>query len=112
MDTLLDVAAHLYDSPDYDVACYYIDQKTGKRKPNPFVDRAKWDEFLNHITIRGFRKIIRKLPFEILHLENIGFGGKSFKIGRYLESFSRFPVTEEFFTKATFAVLKKQEIEK
>ena len=107
MDTLLDVAAHLYDSPDYDVACYFVDQETGMRKPNPFLDKAKWDEFLNHITIRKFRKIIRQLPFETVHLENIGFGGKSFKAGRYLGKLSQVPVTEEFFTKATFAVLKK-----
>lgn len=109
MDTLLEVAAHLYDSPDYDVACYYVDQTTGKRKPNPFLDKSKWDEFLNHITIRGFRRIIRRLPFELIHLENIGFGGKSFKVGRYLGKLSQVPLAEEFFTKATFAVLKKPE---
>ncbi len=109
MDTLLDVAAHLYDSPDYDVACYYIDQKTGQRKPNPFLNKAKWEEFLNHITIRRFRKIIRNMPFEMVHLENIGFGGKSFKAGRFLGKLSQVPVAEEFFTKATFAVLKKPE---
>jgi SAM-dependent methyltransferase len=107
MDTLLQVAAHLYNSPDYDVACYYVDQKTGKRKPNPFLDKDQWDEFLNHITIRGFRKIIRQLPFEIVHLENIGFGGKIFKAGRLVGKLSQVPITEEFFTKATFAVLKK-----
>lgn len=108
MDTLLQVAAHLYDSPDYEVACYYIDEKTGKRKPNPFLNKAKWDEYLNHITIRRFRRLIKELPFEIKHLENIGFGGKKFKVGRYMERLSRLPVTEEFFTKATFAVLKKK----
>ncbi len=107
MDTLLNAAAHLYDSPDYDVACYYIDPVTGIRKPNPFLDKAKWEEFLNHITIRKFRKIIRQMPFEIVHLENIGFGGKSFKAGRVLGKLSHVPIAEEFFTKATFAVLKK-----
>ena len=107
MDTLLDVAAHLYDSPDYDVACYYLDEKTGERKPNPFLNKAKWEEFLNHITIRKFRKIIRQMPFEIVHLENIGFGGRNFKAGRALGKLSQVPVAEEFFTKATFAVLKK-----
>ncbi len=45
MDTLLDVAAHLYDSSDYDVACYYLDEKTGERKPNPFLNKAKWEKF-------------------------------------------------------------------
>ncbi|MGI8788080.1 MAG: class I SAM-dependent methyltransferase [Pyrinomonadaceae bacterium] len=112
MDTLLNVAAHLYDSPDYKTACYYIDQKTGERKPNPYLDKAKWDEFLNHITIRKFRKIINRLPFKIEHLENIGFGGKTFKLGRYLGKLSQLPGTEEFFTKATFAVLKKSASEK
>jgi SAM-dependent methyltransferase len=107
MDTLLKVAANLYDSPDYTVACYFLDPETGERKPNPFLDKAKWAEYLNHITIRGFRKIIRGLPFEIVHLENIGFGGKSFKLGKYLGKLSSVPVAEEFFTKATFAVLKK-----
>jgi ubiquinone/menaquinone biosynthesis C-methylase UbiE len=109
MDTLLQVAAHLYESPDYKVACYYVDPQTGKRKPNPFVNKKKWDEFLNHITIRGFRKIISRLPFETVHLENIGFGGKSFKAGRYVGKLSRVPLAEEFFTKATFAALKKPE---
>lgn len=108
MDTLLDVAAHLYDSPDYDVACYYLDEN-GQRKPNPFLNKAKWEEFLNHITIRRFRKIIRSMPFEIVHLENIGFGGKSFKAGKALGKLSQVPVAEEFFTKATFAVLRKPE---
>lgn len=107
MDTLLDVAAHLYDSPDYDVACYYLDEKTGERRPNPFLNKQKWEEFLNHITIRKFRKIIREMPFEIVHLENIGFGGKTFKAGRIVGKLSQVPLAEEFFTKATFAVLRK-----
>lgn len=107
MDTLLDVAAHLYDSPEYDVACYYIDEKTGLRRPNPFLNKAKWDEYLNRITIRRFRKIIREMPFEVVHMKNIGFGGKTFKAGRFLGKLSNVPIAEEFFTKATFAVLKK-----
>lgn len=108
MDTLLAVAAFLYESPDYDTACYFIDQKTGERKPNPYLDKAKWDEYLNHISIRRFRKIIHSLPFEVLHLENISFGGKSFRVGRYLKPFAKLPIAEEFFTKATFAVLRKK----
>lgn len=107
MDTLLKVAAHLYDSTDYDVACYYIDQKAGKRKPNPYLDKAKWDEFLNHLTIRQFKRVIRALPFKIEHFENIGFGGRTYKVGQYLNKLSKVPVANEFFTKATFAVLKK-----
>ena len=107
MDTLLKVAAHLYDSPDYSVACYFLDEKTGKPKPNPYLDKSKWDNFLNRITIRRFRRVIRDSQFETVHLENIGFGGKTFKVGRSLAKLSQLPVTEELFTKATFAVLKK-----
>ena len=108
MDTLLHVAAHLYESPAYKTACYFIDSTTGKRKPNPFLDRAKWDESLNHIKIRQFRRIIRELSFEVLHMENIGFGGKGFPLARHLVGLSQLPVAEEFFTKATFAVLRKK----
>jgi ubiquinone/menaquinone biosynthesis C-methylase UbiE len=107
MDTLLKVAAHLYDSPDYDVACYFVDQQTGERKPNPYLDKARWDEFLNHLTIRQFRRMIRELPFEVAHFENIGFGGRTYKVGQYLRQLSKVPLINEFFTKATFAVLKK-----
>jgi SAM-dependent methyltransferase len=108
MDTLLQVAAHLYEQPYYRTACYYIDPKTGARKPNPYLDKAKWDEFLNHIKIRQFRKIIRELPFEILRLENFGFGGKAFPMARHIAKLSQWPIAEEFFTKATFAVLRKK----
>ncbi len=107
MDTLLKVAAHLYESPDYDVACYFVDPETGERKPNPYLDRAGWDEFLNHLTIRQFRKVTRELPFEVIHFENIGFGGRTFRIGKYLSKLSKVPVANEFFTKATFAVMCK-----
>jgi ubiquinone/menaquinone biosynthesis C-methylase UbiE len=107
MDTLLKVAAHLYDSSDYEVACYYVDQKTGARKPNPYLDKVRWDEFLNHLTIRQFKQLLSELPFEVEHFENIGFGGRAYKVGQYLRRLSKVPVIDEFFTKATFAVLKK-----
>jgi SAM-dependent methyltransferase len=108
MDTLLRVAAHLYESPEYKTACYYLDPETGGRKPNPYLDRARWNEYLNRIKIRDFRQMIHELPFETLHLENIGFGGKSFPLARRLSSLSQLPIAEEFFTKATFAVLRKR----
>jgi SAM-dependent methyltransferase len=109
MDTLLNVAAHLYDSPDYKTACYYVDQKTGERKPNPYLDKARWDEFLNHITIRQFKRLIKNLPFETIHFEKIGFGGKMFPMARHLSGLARLPGPDEFFTKAVFCVLKKPE---
>ena len=108
MDTLLDVAAHLYESPDYTVACYYLDPKTGAPRPNPFLDKAGWDNFLNRIKIRQFRKIVRDLQFEVLHMENIGFGGRTFPMARYLRKLAQLPIAEEFFTQATFAVLRKR----
>lgn len=108
MDTLLSVAEHLYDSPDYDAACYYLDEKTNERKSNPYTDKAKWDEFLNRLTIRGYKQVLKGTPFKIEHFENIGFGGRSFRAGRYLKALSKVPVANELFTKATFTVLRKE----
>src|SRR5918993_982616 len=38
MTTLLGVAARLYDSPSYPAACYSVDERTGKKKRNPYLD--------------------------------------------------------------------------
>lgn len=107
MSTLLDVAAHLYDSPDYKTPCYYIDPKTKAKRPNPFTDKEKWDEFLNHVTLAQYKKMLKTLPFEIIHAEKIGFGGKTFRLARYLNKLSQLPLCDELFTKASFCVLKK-----
>jgi SAM-dependent methyltransferase len=108
MDTLLDVAAHLYDQPDYRVPCYFQDEETGEKRPNPYLDREMWSEYLNHITLRQFRSMLKGLPFELIHKEQIGFGGKVFRLGRYMSAFSQVPVLDEFFTKAYFCVLRKK----
>jgi ubiquinone/menaquinone biosynthesis C-methylase UbiE len=110
MDTLLKVAAHLYESPDYKPACYFLDPGTGRRKPNPYLDHARWNEYLNHIKIGEFRRMIRELPFDVIHLENIGFGGKCFPLARRLSRLAQWPIAEEFFTKATFTVLRKRNL--
>ncbi|MGH9804346.1 MAG: class I SAM-dependent methyltransferase [Candidatus Acidiferrales bacterium] len=107
MDTLLDAAAILYESPEYEVACYYRDPDTGQKKANPFVDKAKWDEYLNHMTIRRFKRLLRELPFETLQLETIGFGGRLFPSARYLRRLASLPVLNEYFTKAVFCVLRR-----
>ncbi len=109
MDTLLDVAAHLYDQPDYRVPCYFQDEETGEKRPNPYLDREMWSEYLNHITLRQFRSMLKDLPFELVHKEQIGFGGKVFRLGRYMSAFSQVPVLDEFFTKAYFCVLRKKD---
>jgi SAM-dependent methyltransferase len=107
MTTLLTVAARLYESTDYKVACYYIDPDTGMKKPNPFLDHARWDEFLNRMTVRQFKRLIRRLPFEIVHFEKIGFGGRTFPIARHLRGLAALPGIDEFLTKAVYCVLKK-----
>ncbi len=107
MDTLLTVAADLYDSPDYSTACYHIDPKTGNKKPNPYLDKTSWDSFLNHITIRQFRKTIKDLPFETIHFKRIGFGGKMFPLARCMRGWALLPGPDEFLTKAIFCVLRK-----
>jgi SAM-dependent methyltransferase len=107
MNTLLDVAAYLYESPDYDTPCYYVDRKSGGKGPNPFTSKAQWDEFLNHITLSQYKRMLKTLPFEVLHGEQIGFGGKRFRYARYLNKLSQLPLFDELFTKAIFCVLKK-----
>jgi ubiquinone/menaquinone biosynthesis C-methylase UbiE len=107
MDTLLSVAAKLYDSPEYPTACYFLDPVTGEKRPNPYLYRESWDTYLNRMTIRRFNRLLRSLPFEVVHQERIGFGGKTFKAGRLLRGLSQVPVTDEFFTNALFTVLRK-----
>jgi SAM-dependent methyltransferase len=108
MNTLLDVAAHVYDKPDYKVPCYFEDEKTGAKRPNPYLDREMWGEYLNQITLRQFRSMLKELPFELVHKEQIGFGGKVFSLGKYMSAFANVPVMDEFFTKAYFCVLRKK----
>ena len=107
MDTLLAVSARLYDSPHYRPACYWFDAETGERRTNPFREREHWDQFLNHMTIRGFRKILPRLPFEVRHFETLGFGGRRFALARHATALAHLPVLDEFFTKAVFCVLRK-----
>lgn len=110
MDTLLDVASNLYDSPDYKVACYYTDPLTGEKKPNPYLDKAKWDRFLNRITLKQFKRLVKELPFELIHSEMIGFSGRMFPVARHLKKLSQMAGPDEFFTKAMFCVLKKPQV--
>jgi SAM-dependent methyltransferase len=107
MNTLLDVASNLYESPDYKVACYYTDPLTGEKKANPYLDKAKWDRFLNHITLQQFKRMLKELPFEPVHSEMIGFSGRMFPAARHLKRLSQMSGPDEFFTKAMFCVLKK-----
>lgn len=108
MNTLLNVAERLYDSPVYETSCYYIDTK-GNKKPNPYRDRTEWENYLNFMTIRRFNRLLRELPFEVRHQERIGFGGNTFRISRVLRGFVKVPLLDEFFTSALFTVLTKPE---
>jgi SAM-dependent methyltransferase len=108
MDTLLNVAAHLYESKDTKHACYWYED--GKLRPNPYVDREHWREFLNDLTIRRFRRMLRTLPYDRLHFRKIGFGGKSFRAGRLLAGLAHVPMLDELFIKAVFCVLRKPEV--
>lgn len=109
MNVLLDAAALLYDQQTpQSTAAYFRDEKGGK-VPNPYIDRAKWDQFLNHMTIRRFNLMLKQLPFEVVHQECIGFGGKVFKAGRLLSGLAQVPFAREFFTNALFTVLRKRQ---
>jgi SAM-dependent methyltransferase len=106
MDTLLNVAARLYDSPHYQTACYYLDEN-GKPKPNPYKNRESWRTYLNQMTIRKFNRLVKETPFRLRHQEQIGFGGKTFKLSRAVRGLANVPILDEFFTSVLFTVLEK-----
>lgn len=105
MDTLLAAAATRYESPDYVPPFYRLDA-AGNRKPNPY--REDWSHYLNpDMTIRGFRRLIRRLPFRVLHERRIGFGGKGAAVARFLRPLAQVPGLDEFFTSNLFCVCEK-----
>jgi SAM-dependent methyltransferase len=106
MPTLLKTAERLYDSPHYEPACYWKDAR-GQKVPNPYRDVSHWDTYLNYMTIRRFNRLLKTLPFEVCHQQRIGFGGKTFKVGKLFGGLAHVPVTDEFFCKALFTVLKR-----
>lgn len=106
MDTLLKVAERLYDSPEYATSCFFVDAD-GNKKPNPYVDRSMWENYLNFMTMRRFNKLLKTTPFEIKHQERIGFGGKTFKLSKMVRGLANVPVLDEFFTSILFTVLVK-----
>jgi SAM-dependent methyltransferase len=107
MDTLLEVAAHLHEHGAVKPACYWYDSFTGEQRPNPYLDHDRWTGFLNHITVRRFRRLLRTLPFDVVHFERLGFGGKTFPLARHARHLARLPVLDELFTKNVFCVLEK-----
>lgn len=107
MDTLLTVAAKVYDSPAYPTACYFLDPITGEKSPNPYHNRENWETYLNRMTIKRFNRLVKELPFEQVHQERIGFGGKTFKLSRLVRGLAQVPVMDELFTSALFTVLVK-----
>jgi ubiquinone/menaquinone biosynthesis C-methylase UbiE len=107
MDTLLHVAAYLYDSDEYVPACYWFDPQTGARRENPYHDRKRWQEFLNRMTIRQFERMVRTLPFAVVHTRRLEFGGRAFGWTRIFKRLAQVPVLDEFFSVAHFSVLEK-----
>ena len=107
MDTLLDTAAYLYESSHYKKAGFYIDDKKGIEKPNPFLNKAAWDEYLNHLTIKQFKNILQQLPFELVRYEQSGFSGRPFKLARFLNRLAQIRGLDEYFTTFVLCVLRK-----
>lgn len=107
-DTLLNVAEKLYDSPAIPTSCYFLDEK-GQKKPNPYVNREMWNDYLNFMTIRRFNRLLKELPFEVHHQARIGFGGSTFKLSRMTRGLAKLPVLTEYFTSILFTVLVKPE---
>jgi SAM-dependent methyltransferase len=107
MATLLATATTRYDSPDYVPYYYGFDPETGARRANPYRDARAWGEYLNHVTIRQFRRIVSGLPFRPVHVATIGFSGRRFPLARHLAGLARVRALDEVFTKAVFCVLEK-----
>ncbi|MHA2052903.1 MAG: class I SAM-dependent methyltransferase [Candidatus Hodarchaeales archaeon] len=104
--TLTKVSALIYDSDFYSPAHWDLDEK-GHKNPNPFLLRDYTEGFLNKITLRQFRKLIKTSGFHIHKLEKIGFGGKNVKISRYFNFLNRIPLLDEIFVNSILCVLKK-----
>jgi SAM-dependent methyltransferase len=109
MDTLLNVAADLYELEGYRPACYWLDPNSGERRPNPYLDHARWVEFLNQMTVAEFKRLLQSLPFTVVHFSRMGFGGKAFRLARFMRSLAQVPLLDEFFLRAVLCVLKKPE---
>jgi SAM-dependent methyltransferase len=107
LDTLLRVAGRLYESSDYAPACYWIDRETGARRENPYLDHQRWDDFLNRMSVRRFRRLLPSLPFSVVAFRPLGFGGRHYRVGRLLRPLARVPLLNELFTSAVFCVLRK-----
>ena len=107
MDTLLKVAAHLYDSDEYVPACYWFDAETGARRANPYLDHERWKEFLNGMTMRQFERMVGTLPFRVVHSTRLEFGGNAFGWTRAIKKLAHVPVLDEFLSSALFCVLEK-----
>lgn len=103
METLYATAARVYDSPDYTLPWYHQDPTTGERRPNPYLTGV--GDYLNFLTIRGFRRLLRRLPFEVAHFERIGFGGTTVRSARLLRPLAQVRGLDEFFTHGVFVVL-------
>jgi SAM-dependent methyltransferase len=107
MDTLLNVAAHIYESEDHKHACYWYDAETGALRPNPYLDRERWREFLNDLSVRKFRRLLKSLPYQTVCFRRVGFGGKAFPMARWISGLAQVRGLDEFFIKAVFCVLRK-----
>ena len=107
MDTLLSVAAYLYQSDEYVPACYWFDPETGTRRENPYMDRRRWDEFLNRMTLRQFIRLVKTLPLRVVHVRRVGFSGRAYSWARVLKGLAQVPVLNEFFSSSIFCVLEK-----
>ena len=105
MDTLMTAAAIRYDDPGYRLPFYRLDAN-GKKVANPYLE--DWHDYLNtDMTIRGFRRLLKRLPFRVRHFQRIGFGGKTAPLARLARPLAQVPGLDEFFTSAIFCVLQK-----
>ena len=71
------------------------------------MNKAFWNEYLNHLTIKQFKNMLHELPFEVVRLEQAGFSGRTFKLARFLKRLAQIRGLDEYFTTFVLCILRK-----
>ncbi|HLQ76516.1 MAG TPA: hypothetical protein VK210_04130 [Terriglobia bacterium] len=74
------------------------------------VGQFAFNEFINRMTVRQFRRLLKELPFHLVAFQRLCFGGKSCKAARVFRSLAQVPLADKFFLKAVVRVFQKPPI--
>lgn len=104
--TLINVAARIYDDPAFVPRVWDIDPRTGQKKPNKWRDMPETETSLNKLTLADFKSLCKSVG---LHrtIRAVGFGATGLK--KLVGSLAHVPLLGEFFTSYYAIVLQKLE---